>query len=291
MISALDLAVRPLGPPSLASIPSPSRSVIEVGPLPLRAYALCILAGVVAAIVIGQRRWTARGGEPGVVADIAAIAVPAGIVGSRIYHVVTSPDAYFGDGGHPVDALKIWEGGLGIWGGIAGGALGAWWACRRRGMAMPPFMDALAPALLVAQALGRFGNWFNQELYGRATDLPWAVEIDADHRPNAAPDEDTYHPTFLYEALWNLTLAVMLIRAEKRFGLRNGQVFALYVAGYCLGRLWIELLRVDPAERILGLRLNVWTSVLLLVAGVAAFVWRGRGDGTRSDGVAASAVD
>ena len=260
----------------LASIPSPSESVIEIGPLPLRAYALCILAGVVAAIVIGQRRWSARGGEPGVVADVAAVAVPAGIVGARIYHVITSPDAYFGEGGDPLEALMIWEGGLGIWGGIAGGALGAWWACRRRGIAMPPFMDALAPALPVAQALGRFGNWFNQELYGRATDLPWALEIDADHRPEATPDRETYHPTFLYEALWNLALAVVLVRAERRFGLRNGQVFALYVAGYCVGRLWIELLRVDPAEEILGLRLNVWTSVLLFAAAVAAFVWRGR---------------
>ena len=260
----------------LASIPSPSDSVLDVGPLPLRAYALCILAGVVAAIVIGQRRWSARGGESGVVADIAAIAVPAGIVGARIYHVVTSPDAYFGEGGKPLEALMIWEGGLGIWGGIAGGALGAWWACRRRGISMPPFMDALAPALLVAQALGRIGNWFNQELYGRATDLPWALEIDPDHRPDATPDQETYHPTFLYEALWNVALAVVLVRAERRFGLRNGQVFALYVAGYCVGRLWIELLRVDPAEEILGLRLNVWTSVLLFAGAVAAFVWRGR---------------
>ena len=260
----------------LASIPSPSSGVLELGPLPLRAYALCILAGVVGAIVVGQRRWTARGGEPGVVADIAAIAVPAGIVGARIYHVVTSPDDYFGEGGRAVEALMIWEGGLGIWGGIAGGALGAWWACRRRGIAMPPFMDALAPGLLVAQAIGRLGNWFNQELYGRATDLPWALEIDPEHRPSATPDEDTYHPTFLYEALWNLALAVVLVKAERRFRLGNGQVFALYVAGYCVGRLWIELLRVDPAERILGLRLNVWTSVLLFVGALVVFVRRRR---------------
>jgi prolipoprotein diacylglyceryl transferase len=269
----------------LAAIPSPTQGVWQLGPLPIRAYALCILAGIVAAVLIGERRWIARGGAPGVVTDIAVWAVPFGIIGGRIYHVISSPDAYFGEGGEPLKAFAIWQGGLGIWGAIAFGALGAWIACRRRGIPLPAFADAIAPALLVAQAIGRLGNWFNNELYGSRTDLPWGLRVyewdgaqavvGADGQPVAL--EGLYHPTFLYELLWNLAVAAALVWADRRWRLGHGRVFALYVAGYCLGRFWIELLRVDPAETILGVRLNVFTAGVLFVAAVVGFLsQRGR---------------
>src|SRR3954447_7401151 len=256
----------------LASIPSPSEGVWHLGPLPLRGYALCILAGIVAAIWIGDRRWQARGGREGTVGDIAIWAVPAGILGGRIYHVITTPEPYFGDGGHPVDALKIWQGGLGIWGAVALGGVGAWIACRRKGIPLPPMADALAPGIALAQAIGRWGNWFNQELYGRATDVPWALRIDADHRPSASPDQATYHPTFLYESIWDLGVAGVVILADRRFRLGHGRAFALYVAAYCLGRYWIEALRIDTAEHVLGLRLNQWTAAILFVLAVVYIV-------------------
>jgi prolipoprotein diacylglyceryl transferase len=254
-----------------ASIPSPSSGVLHLGPLPLRAYAACILVGIIAAVVIGDRRWVARGGEQGAVADVAATAVPFGLVGARLYHVITTPDQYLK---HPVDALYIWHGGLGIWGGIAGGALGAWLALRRRGIPFLDFADALAPALPVAQAIGRFGNWFNQELFGKPTDLPWGLEIDAEHSPTGL--EGTYHPTFLYECLWDLGVALLVVWADKRWKLDRGRAFALYVAAYCTGRAWIEYLRVDEAKHFFGLRLNDYVSGVLLAAAVAYLVTRRR---------------
>lgn len=270
----------------LAAIPSPTQGVWELGPFPLRAYALCIIAGIVAACWIGERRWVARGGAPGEMLDIAVWAVPFGIVGGRLYHVLTTPDPYFGEGGDPLKAFAIWEGGLGIWGAIALGGVGAWIACRRRGIPLPAYADAIAPGILVAQAIGRLGNWFNNELYGRATDLPWALTIyewlpsagraatDAD---GAAIVQGTYHPAFLYELLWNLGVAALVVWADRRFRLSHGRAFALYVAGYCAGRLWIELLRIDAAERVLGVRLNVITSVVVGLLAVAYLVWqRGR---------------
>lgn len=247
---------------TLASIPSPDNSVWNIGPFPLRAYALCIIAGVIAAVVIGDRRLQARGGPKGAMMDVAVYAVPFGIIGARIYHVITSPESYFGEGGDPVAALKIWEGGLGIWGAIGGGAVGAWLAARRMGIPLRVIADASAPGIVVAQALGRFGNWFNQELFGRPTDLPWGLEIDPG-RPGTVIGEDTYHPTFLYEALWCLGVAALLIWADRRFKLGRGRVFALYGMAYVVGRLWIEALRVDPANKILGLRLNIWTCVIV----------------------------
>jgi len=269
---------------NLAVIPSPTQGVWELGPLPIRAYALCIIAGIVAAAVIGERRWVARGGAPGVVMDIAVWAVPFGIVGGRIYHVLSSPRPYFGEGGDPLRAFAIWEGGLGIWGAIALGALGAWIACRRRGIPLPAFADTIAPGLLVAQAIGRLGNWFNNELYGGPTDLPWALRIyqwEGGQAVRGADGEPVvlglFHPTFLYELLWNLAVAALIVWADRRWRLGHGRVFALYVAGYCAGRFWIELLRVDPAETILGVRLNVFTAGVLFVAAVAGFLWqRGR---------------
>jgi prolipoprotein diacylglyceryl transferase len=268
----------------LAAIPSPTQGVWQLGPLPLRAYALCIIAGIVAAVWLTEKRWVARGGAPGDVLDIAVWAVPFGIVGGRLYHVISSPRPYFGEGGDPLRAFAIWEGGLGIWGAIALGGVGAWIACRRRGIPLPAFADAVAPGLLVAQAIGRLGNWFNNELYGGPTDLPWALRIyewsggravvDADGEPVVA---GLFHPTFLYELLWNLAAAAFVIWADRRFRLGHGRVFALYVASYCAGRLWIELLRTDPAETFLGTRINVFTSIVVGLLAVAYFVWqRGR---------------
>ncbi len=258
------------------TIPSPSEGVWHLGPFPIRAYALCIIAGIVAAVWIGERRWVARGGLPGQVGDIAIWAVPFGIVGGRLYHVITDYGNYFGDGKEPITALYIWQGGLGIWGAIALGALGAWIGGRRAGVKFLPLADALAPGILVAQAIGRWGNWFNQELFGRPTDLPWALEIpDVANRPAGYEQFTTFHPTFLYECLWNLAVAALIVWADRRFRLGHGRVFALYVAGYCAGRGWIEYLRIDPVQGddVFGLRLNVWTSIVLFVLAVAYFLW------------------
>ncbi|MEI4270942.1 prolipoprotein diacylglyceryl transferase [Klenkia sp. LSe6-5] len=261
----------------LASIPSPSQGVWHLGPFPLRAYALCIIAGIVLAAWLTEKRFVARGGAPGDVLDIAVWAVPFGIVGGRLYHVITTPEPYWGENGDPVRALYIWEGGLGIWGAIALGAVGAWIACRRRGIPLPVFADALAPGLLVAQAVGRLGNWFNQELFGAPTDLPWGLEIDPQFRPAGYEQFATFHPTFLYELLWNLAAAALVVWADRRFQLSHGRAFALYVAAYCLGRGWIETLRIDTAERFFGVRLNVFTAVVVGLAAVAYLVWqRGR---------------
>lgn len=255
-----------------AAIPSPDQEVWYIGPFPLRAYALAIIAGIVVAIWLGDRRWVARGGTPGTVADIALWAVPFGIVGARIYHVITDNQLYFGEGRDPVRALYIWEGGIGIWGAIAGGALGTWIACRRRGIPLPAMADALAPGILLAQAIGRWGNYFNQELFGRPTDLPWALEIAPENRPAGYAGAETFHPTFLYESLWAVAVALLLIWADRRFTMGHGRVFALYVAGYTLGRAFFEYLRIDPANEIFGVRVNLWMSGLMFVAAVVYIV-------------------
>lgn len=257
--------------PVMFAIPSPGFLDFSVGPLTLRMYALCIIAGAVLAIWIGERRFVARGGRSGAILDVAVWAIPFGIVGARLYHVITDADRYFGTGAGLLeslgDAAAIWNGGLGIWGGIAGGALGAWIACRRYRLPFGAVADVLAPGLLVAQAVGRLGNWFNQELYGRETDLPWGLQIDQAHRvdPYRFPyDPDVlFHPTFLYEALWNLAGAAALVWIISRwipFG--HGRLLAAYVMIYTAGRGWIETLRIDPANEFGGLRLNVYTSVV-----------------------------
>ncbi|MER5554434.1 prolipoprotein diacylglyceryl transferase [Streptomyces sp. NPDC002793] len=253
---------------NLAFIPSPSTGVIELGPIPLRGYAFCIIIGVFVAVWLGNKRWVARGGRAGTVADVAVWAVPFGLVGGRLYHVITDYQLYFSDGENWVDAFKIWEGGLGIWGAIALGAVGAWIACRRRGIPLPAWADALAPGIAIAQAIGRWGNWFNQELYGKQTDVPWALKIS--EGPNRVAG--TYHPTFLYESLWCVGVALLVIWADRRFKLGHGRAFALYVAAYCAGRGWIEYLRVDEAHHVLGLRLNVWTAIIVFVLAVAYIV-------------------
>jgi prolipoprotein diacylglyceryl transferase len=255
-----------------AAIPSPEQGVWQLGPLPVRAYALCILVGILVAVWVGNRRWVARGGQQGTVADVAVWAVPFGIVGGRIYHVLTEWDPYFGAGGDPLQALQVWRGGLGIWGAITLGGVGAWIGCRRRGIRLPAYADAVAPGIALAQAIGRWGNWFNQELYGRPTDLPWGLEIAPENRPEAYAAAETFHPTFLYESLWCVGVAIAVVWADRRFRMGHGRVFALYVALYSLGRAWIESLRIDPADLVLGLRFNVWTSLLVLAGAVAYIV-------------------
>ncbi len=260
-------------------IPSPGQGVWYLGPLPIRGYALCIILGVVIAIWMGERRWSARGGVRGQVSDLAIWAVPFGLVGGRLYHVVTDPSRYFGKDGDPVAVLYVWQGGLGIWGAVALGALGAWIACRRYGLRFPPMADALAPGIVVAQAVGRWGNWFNQELFGKPTTLPWALEIpDESKRPVGFTQFETFHPTFLYEFVWDLGAAGLVLWADRRFRLGHGRAFALYVMAYTAGRGWIEALRIDSVEasNVFGLRLNVWTSIVLFVAAAAYFVVVGR---------------
>jgi prolipoprotein diacylglyceryl transferase len=272
----------------LAAIPSPDRGVWYLGPVPIRAYALCIIAGIVVAILWGERRWQARGGQPGTVTDIAAFAVPFGLVGGRLYHVATDWEQYFGAGGNPMDALKIWQGGLGIWGAIALGSLGAWIGCRRRGVPLPAMADAVAPAIVVAQAIGRLGNWFNQELYGGPTSLPWGLEIRERVNPATGaldplngiaqgPPVQIVHPTFLYELLWCLGVAALVVWADRRFHLGHGRAFALYVAGYTLGRFWIELMRTDPATMVFGQRINVITSVVVFLGAMLYLLLARRG--------------
>lgn len=255
----------------LASIPSPSDNAIEIGPLDLRAYGVLIALGVVVATWIATRRWEARGGHTEAIVDVATWAVPAGIIGARAYHVATDWHRFYGEWW---DVVAIWEGGLGIWGAVAGGTLGAYLACRRRGYDFAAVLDVVAPALPVAQAVGRFGNWFNQELFGRPTELPWGLEIDPAQRPAGYETAETFHPTFLYEALWNLGVAGALLLVERRFRLRTGSLFGLYVVGYTAGRLWIELMRIDPATRLLGLRINVFTSVAVLAVALGWVLWR-----------------
>ncbi|MBC7557987.1 MAG: prolipoprotein diacylglyceryl transferase [Dermatophilaceae bacterium] len=264
----------------IASIPSPEQSVWFIGPFPLRAYAMFILAGIIVAVWITQRRLEVRGGEPGQALDVAVWAVPFGIVGGRIYHVISSPGPYFGDGGHPLDAFKIWQGGLGIWGAVALGTVGAWIGCRRHGVSLLDYADAAAPGVVLAQAIGRWGNYFNNELFGTRTDLPWGLEIHcwdqgvgvAATCPGGTTNIlGTFQPTFLYESLWCLLVAVVLVLVDRRFSLARGQVFALYGILYTLGRGVIEMLRSDQANYVLGLRLNVWTSVTVFAGSVLAF--------------------
>lgn len=277
----------------LASIPSPSEGVWYLGFIPIRAYALCIVLGVVVAVWLSERRWRARGGQSGTIIDIAVPAVIFGLIGGRLYHVITDWQTYFGDRAikKPYQALFIWEGGLGIWGAIALGGVGVWIACRRRGLSLSAVADTVAPGIAFAQAIGRWGNWFNQELYGGPTTLPWGLEIDVRHGGEPGV---LYHPTFLYESIWNVALGFALILAGKWFSLRHGRLFALYVAGYTLGRFWIEGLRIDPvggvdhAVTFLGLRINQWTSIVVF-AGALIYLWATRGKDTAEIVVPASA--
>lgn len=264
-----------------AAIPSPTVSVFKIGPLPVHLYALCIVAGIIVALWLTDRRWRARGGGVGEVGDVAGWAVIFGIAGGRLYHVITDPELYFGSGKHPLDAFKIWDGGLGIWGAIALGGLGVWIGCRRHKMNFVAFADAAAPGIVIAQALGRWGNWFNNELYGRVTTLPWKLQIhNLDVVTGKAARDSSgkiivlgyFQPTFLYEMLWNLGVAGLLVYLDRRRKLGRGQVFLLYVMAYTAGRFWVEALREDKANHILGMRVNSWVSIVVFLGATALFV-------------------
>jgi prolipoprotein diacylglyceryl transferase len=256
----------------LGYLPSPSSNGISIGPLRLHMYGFLIVAGVFAAVWLSDRRWRARGGEAGTFSAIALWGVPGGLIGARIYHVATDYELYTH---HPLDALKIWQGGLGIWGGIAGGTLAAWIYVRRRDLDFPAIMDVVAPALPLAQAIGRWGNYFNQELFGRPTTLPWGLKIDAVNRPAAFAQSATFHPTFLYESLWDLAVVLLVLWIEKHVRLRTGYLFAVYVALYTFGRFFTEYMRIDFAHNILGLRINDWTSVIIFVVATALVLRKG----------------
>lgn len=281
----------------LASIPSPSSSSIEIGPLDLRAYGLMIAFGVLAAAWLSQKRWEARGGHGDDVATVAMWAVPAGLIGARVYHVLT--DWRFDEGW--AEPFKIWEGGLGIPGGVVAGVFGALWIMKRNGWDRPDMLDAMVPTLPLAQAIGRWGNWFNQELFGGPSDLPWAVEIDAEHAADAGhAGVETFQPTFLYESLWNLGLVVFLIWADRTQKLRRGAMLPLYIVGYLVARLWLETVRIDPATEVGGIRINIWMSVIGIVLAGGWLVLRGKrpddddesdSDSAGSDGVGVEQVE
>ena len=260
-------------PLAIPSPPEGAEVLISLGPLEIRSYAIAILTGIFVGLWWARRRWVERGGAPEVVEDIALWAIPFGIIGGRIYHVISSGYLYFGgenwwEGtrGTWIDAFKIWEGGLGIWGAIAFGALGAYIACRRKGVSFVTFMDAAAPGILLAQAIGRLGNYFNQERFGAPTTLPWGLVVDpsSPNFPREYPVDTLFHPTFLYEILWSLAGVVLIIYLERRFRLSGGQVFWLYVMIYTSGRLWIETVRIDEAALVGGVRINVWVSIAVL---------------------------
>jgi len=269
-------------------IPSPSLSSFSVGPLTIHFYALCIITGIAAAIWIGRKRYANLGGNPDDVSEVAIWAVPFGIIGGRIYHVITSPAQYFGANGNPLDALRIWEGGLGIWGAISLGAVGAYLYFRthKTTLNFRQLLDSLAPGVVVAQAVGRIGNYFNQEVFGKPTELPWGLEIDPVNRPDGFESYATFHPTFLYELLWCLVVAVLLIKLPgflKQITSKQGNIFALYILGYTLGRVWIESLRIDEANLILGLRLNIWVSLIVLITASAYLIASKRRGNTKEN--------
>jgi prolipoprotein diacylglyceryl transferase len=261
----------------LRSFPSPTRSNFEIGPLTFHYYALCIIAGIAIAVWLGNRRFSAHDAKlSGVVGDVAIVAVPSGIIGGRLYHVLSSPEKYFGDGANPVDAFKIWEGGLGIWGAISLGVAGALLTyrslSRKADFEYPPFpifLDALAPGVLLAQALGRLGNWFNKELFGKPLESWWALEIPVSYRPRGYETFESFHPTFAYEAIWCTLIAIALLSIKKM--LAPGAIFSMYIALYCVGRFFIESLRIDDAELIAGIRLNQWVSLMIGSVAFAIF--------------------
>ncbi len=256
------------------SIPSPDWTGFDFGFFRIQAYALCVLAGIIVATVMTSWRLTRRGAEPGVVLDIILWAVPLGIVGARAYHVVTHPGDFFYEGADPWDVIRIWEGGNAIFGSLIGGAVGAYIGCRLTGIRFWSFADALAPGMLVAQALGRLGNWFNQELYGLPTSLPWGLEIDADNPafPIGLPAGTLFHPTFLYEIVWNLLGVAVILLLERRLNLRWGRAFGVYLVWYGIGRAFLESIRIDTSEVILGIRTNIWAALAAILIGVIIIV-------------------
>ena len=256
----------------VASIPSPHSGIVNVGPLHIHLYGLTLLVAILACVWLTRRRWAALGGDPELVVRVAVWGVAFGVVGARAYHDVTS----WNEVPNPKwkGIFEVWQGGLGVWGGILLGTLAGWVVVRRARQPFAPFLDAAAPGLLLAQGIGRIGNWWNQELFGKPTSLPWGLRIDVDHRPAQYIDDTTFHPTFLYELLWDVAGVLLLIFVvQRRFRIRAPGLFCLYVAYYCFGRFFEELLRVDPAHHFGGLRLNAWVSIFCFVCAVVAFVW------------------
>ena len=247
----------------LAAIPSPSTNSIDIGPLTVNAYGVCIALGVLAAVMFARARWAERGGRADDVTDLAVWAVPAGVIGARIYHIINDWRPWH-------EWIEIWNGGLGIGGGLMGGILAGYVVAKRRGLDVPELMDAAIPAIPIGQAIGRLGNWFNQENFGTPTDLPWGLRIDPDHRPDGFGDNDIFHPAFLYEAVWNTVLVIVLVRLDRRGVLKRGMMLPLYIVGYSIGRLMIEAIRIDPAPEYLGLRFNLWVFGVALIIGI---VW------------------
>ena len=260
------------------SIPSPEWSYFDLGPFRIHAYAICILIGIFLATAVTSRRLTKRGGEPGVVLDIILWAVPLGIVGARIFHVLTHPNDYFYDGANLWDVFAVWKGGIAIFGALLGGAVGAYIGTRRAGIRFWSFADALAPGLLLAQAMGRLGNWFNHELFGLPTTLPWGLEISPDNAayPVGLPAGTLFHPTFLYEIVWNLVGVAVILLLERQFRLRWGSAFGVYLIWYGAGRSVFESIRVDPSEIFFGLRTNVWAALFAVVIGLVIILVQSR---------------
>jgi prolipoprotein diacylglyceryl transferase len=259
----------------LGFIPSPSKGILHLGPIPLHAYGLALAVGVLVAAMVAERRWEARGGKPGTIGEIGLVVVISGVVGARVYHLFTGYDWHAGG---IAGTVKIWQGGLSIWGAVGGGAIAVVIVARRKGLPTLKLLDAIAPGVVLAQAIGRWGNYFNQELFGRPTRWPWGLEIDVAHRPAQYIAYKTFQPTFLYESLWCLVVFGLLVWAERRFRFREGQTFVLYVALYTFGRFFLELMRSDPATRLFGVRFNALLSAVLCITATAWFVVLSRRD-------------
>ena len=258
----------------VTSIPSPDVSYIELGPLRIHFYALFILTGIILALLLTESRLKARGVEAGVALDVSFWAIPFGILGGRFFHVITHPNDYFYQGADLLAPFRIWEGGLAIYGALLFGALGAYIGSRKSGIKFTSYLDAVAPGILLAQAVGRWGNYFNNELFGLPTDLPWGLEISSSNPayPAGLPEGVLFHPTFLYESIWSLFGVALLLAADKRFNLRWGRMIGLYVIYYSVGRVWVEAIRIDPSEIVLGLRINIWSAIAGIVVGLAVMM-------------------
>lgn len=262
----------------LSSIPSPEISFIELGPLRIHFYALFILTGIILALLLTESRLKARGVESGVALDVSFWAIPFGILGARFFHVITHPNDYFYQGADLLAPFRIWEGGLAIYGAIMFGALGAYIGARKSGIKFTSYLDAVAPGILLAQAIGRWGNYFNNELFGLPTDLPWGLQIPSSNPayPAGLPEGVLFHPTFLYESIWSLAGVALLLAADKRFNLRFGRMIGLYLIYYSIGRVWVEAIRIDPSEIVLGLRINIWSAIVGIVVGLAIIIIQSR---------------
>ena len=262
----------------VTSLPSPDVSYIEIGPLRIYFYALFILTGILLAMFLAESRLKSRGVESGVALDVSFWAIPFGILGARFFHVITHPNDYFFEGADLLAPFRIWEGGLAIYGALLFGALGAYIGSRKSGIKFTAYLDAVAPGILLAQAVGRWGNYFNKELFGQPTDLPWGLEIPSTNPayPAGLPEGVLFHPTFLYESIWSLLGLALLLAADRRFNLRWGRMMGLYLIYYSIGRIWVEAIRIDPSEIVLGLRINIWSAIAGISVGLAVMIIQSR---------------